>query len=157
MFRAIGQPELFFYEIKFITFKVKKMTHTTTLIIDGSIYDVLKCDYEFVQPIKENGQPSARPSGGLINFTIVSCDDDDMRFHEWMFNKTETKDGIFNFEIVENGKSSAKKVSFKNAYCIRLHESFDKGNSNQMMMTATISAAEISFGKGKLAFKNDVK
>ena len=134
------------------------MAHKTTLKIDGTTYNVLECEYEFTQSVKENGQPSARPAGGLLHFIVVSPDDDDMRFHEWMLNKTEIKDGVFKFEVVESGKTSNKTIAFKNAYCIRLYEYFNSANATQMYMKITVSAAEISFGKaGQVVFKNDGK
>ena len=134
------------------------MAHKTTLKINGSPYDVLECEYEFIQPVKENGQPSARPTGGLISFTIVSPDDKDTSFHEWMLNKTEIKDGMFDFEVMNDGKVTHKTVAFKNAYCIRLYEYFNNANNIQMYMKITISAAEIAFGKAnRVVFKNDGK
>ena len=120
------------------------MAHKTTLKIDGSSYNVLECEYEFIQPVKENGQPSARPTGGLISFTIVLPDDKDMCFYEWMLNKTELKDGMFDFEVMNGGKITHKTISFKNAYCIRLYEYFSNADNAQMYMKITISAAEIS-------------
>jgi hypothetical protein len=133
------------------------MAHKANLKIDGKEYKVLEFEYEFVQPVKENGQPSARPSGGLIHFIIESPDDNDMHFHEWMLNKTEVKNGEFNVEVVEDGKASRKTISFKNAYCIRLYEYFNTTNGVQMYMKLTISAAEIGFGRGSIVFKNDGK
>lgn len=134
------------------------MAHKTTLKIDGTPYNVLECMYEFVQPVKGNGQPSARPEGGLIHFKIVSLDDNDMCFHKWMLNKTELKDGVFEIDVMENGKISHKTISFENAYCIRLKEYLKNEENAQMCMEITISAAEISFGKSnKVTFKNDGK
>jgi hypothetical protein len=137
------------------------MENNAILKIDsgGTPYNVLECEYEFIQPIKENGQPSARPAGGLMHFVIVSPDDNDIRFHEWMFDKTELKEGEFTFDIPANGKMSKKTISFKNAYCIRLYEYFNSANNTQMYMKITISASEINFGSNdnQVIFKNDGK
>jgi len=125
----------------------------------GRDYDVLECDYEFVQPIKENGQPSGRPGGGLIRLTVVSPDDSDLLLHNWMKDKTEMKDGKVTFLVVsDSNKTSTKKLNFKDAYCIRLNEYFNSQSEIQMCTKLTISASEISFGKGEeVAFKNDGK
>ncbi len=128
------------------------------LRIDGKAleYEILECEYEFVQPIKENGQPAGRPGGGLIHFTALSPYDGDMLFHEWMMNKTEHKDGEIVFEVVDSAKIETKTLHFKQAYCIRLYEYFNAHSSLQMYVKITISASEISFGKGcSVVFKND--
>ncbi|MFV0538267.1 MAG: type VI secretion system tube protein TssD [Dysgonomonas sp.] len=125
----------------------------------GHDYDVLECEYEFVQPIKENGQPAGRPGGGLIRLTVVSPDDSDLQLHTWMKDKTEMKDGKITFLVVsDSNKTSSKTLSFKDAYCIRLNEYFNGQGEIQMCTKLTISAGEISFGKGEeVTFKNDGK
>lgn len=125
----------------------------------GRDYDVLECEYEFVQPIKENGQPAGRPGGGLIRLSIVSPDDSDLQLHNWMKDKTEMKDGKITFLVVsDSNKTSTKTLNFKDAYCIRLCEYFDLQKEIQMCTRLTISAGEISFGKGgEVTFKNDGK
>lgn len=128
-------------------------------LIMGRNYDVLECEYEFAQPIKENGQPAGRPGGGLINLIIVSPDDNDLQFHTWMKEKTEMRDGLIEFLVVsDSNKTTTKTVHFKDAYCIRLSEYFNVENSIQMCTKLTISAGEVSFGKGgEVTFKNDGK
>ena len=125
----------------------------------GGSYDVLECEYEFVQPIKENGQPAGRPGGGLILLTIISPDDSDLQFHEWMKEKTEMRDGIITFLVVsDSNKTTTKTVYFKDAYCVKLCESFNVQSEFQMCTKLTISAGKISFGKGsEITFKNDGK
>ena len=135
------------------------MEHKSILIINGiGNKPVLNFKYEIVQPVKENGHPSACPIGGLIHFTIASLNNDELFFHEWMISKTDIKDGKFYFEVMHGAKLSQKTISFKNAYCVRLHEYFTKDNDNQMQMDITISVAEIAFGENEnVVFKNDRK
>lgn len=125
----------------------------------GRDYDILECEYEFVQPIKENGQPAGRPGGGLIRLSIVSPDDSDLQLHNWMKDKTEMKDGKITFMVVsDSNKTSEKTLNFKDAYCIRLNEYFNVQTEIQMCTKLTISAGEISFGGGEeVVFKNDGK
>jgi hypothetical protein len=122
-------------------------------------YDVLECEYEFLQPVKGNGQPAGRPNGGLIQLIIVSPDDSDLQFHAWMREKTEMRDGVITFLVVsDSNKTTTKTVHFKDAYCIKLREFFNAQNEFQMCTKLTISAGEISFGKGReITFKNDGK
>jgi hypothetical protein len=135
------------------------MAHQAKLVIDNNkVYDVIECEYEFVQPIKENGQPAGRPSGGLIHLVVVSPDNNEITLHEWMNSATDHKDGKIVFTVVEMEKLSPKLLHFKRAYCIRLYEYFNMHSNVQMYTKITISAAEIAFGEtGTVVFKNDQK
>lgn len=124
------------------------------LNIDGIKYDILECEYEFTQPIKDNGQPAGRPNGGLIHLVTFSQDDNNMFFQEWMTNKTDRKNGKITFTL--KNKLTNKTVSFENAYCIRLYEYFNKHNDTEMFMKITISSSKITLGdKKQVVFKND--
>jgi len=130
------------------------MAHKAKLEIEGTIYRVLECEYEITQATKDNGQPSASPAGGMIKFTIVSPDDKDVRFHEWMVDKLEQKDGQIFFEVVNDGKPAHKAIFFKDAYCVKLKETFSDTDIKQMHMEITISATELSFGAGVQGLKD---
>ncbi len=126
--------------------------------VEGVKYNLLECEYEFIQPIKENGQPAGRSSGSLIHCTFVSPDNSDLFLHDWMQNSMEQKDGQIVFSVVDAAKPSDKTLHFKHAYCVRLYEYFNSHSDSQMLTKITISAAEISFGNsGNVVFKNDQK
>jgi hypothetical protein len=138
--------------------KTTNMAHQAKLKIERKEYNVIECEYEFVQPIKENGQPAGRPAGGLVHLVVVSPDNNDMFLHDWMQSATEHKDGQIAFSVVDVGNSSTKTLHFKRAYCIRLYEYFNTHSNVQMYTKITISAAEIAFGEnGNVIFKNDQK
>ena len=121
-------------------------------------YNVLACEYELIQPVKDNGQPAGHPACGLVRFTIVSPDNSDLFLHDWMNSATDHKDGNIIFSVVDTGNPSIKTLHFKRAYCIRLKERFDLHESIQMLTTITISATQLSFGEGgSIVFKNDRK
>jgi len=131
------------------------MAHTAFLKLGNKEYNVIKCEYGFTQPIKENGLTAGLPSGSLILFTLVAPDDSDMSLHEWMQSAEGHKDGQVIFTVQNKTKLSNRTLHFKRAYCIRLYEYFDREDDKQMLTEITISAAEISFGNGKVVFKND--
>lgn len=135
------------------------MAHQALLKLEGKEYQIIECEYEFIQPIKENGQPSGHPSGGLIHFTVVSPDNNDLFLHDWMQGAIEHKDGQIIFSVINEAKLSTKTLKFKRAYCIRLYEYFNAHNGEiQMLTKITISAAEVAFGEsGNIVFKNDQK
>ena len=134
------------------------MAHQAKLKIEKKEYHVVNCEYEFVQPVKENGQPAGRPACGMIQIAVVSPDDNDMFLHDWMQSSTEHKDGQITFSVVDAGNQSTKTLHFKRAYCVRLHEYFNLQNEMQMFTKIDISAAEIAFGENEsVVFKNDQK
>ena len=125
------------------------MAALSKLIIESHVYTILECEYEFNQAVDVTGRPSDRPRGGLINLVIVSPDDSDLTFHEWMFDKESTKDGhiAFTVNISENTLTANKTLTFEDAYCVRLYEYFNNGNSIQMYTKISIMANSITFGK----------
>jgi hypothetical protein len=134
------------------------MAHKATLNIERKEYNVLECEYEFVKPIKENGQPAGKSSGGLVHLMIVSPDNNDMFLYDWMQSSTEHKDGQVVFTVVEMETQTSKTLNFKRAFCIRLYEYFNAQSDVQMHTKITISASEISFGGNEsVVFKNDQK
>jgi len=126
------------------------MAHQATLTIEKKEYNLLKCTYEFKQEMEEYARPTERPTGGEIEFTIVSPDDTDMFFHDWMKGYDNSKDGEIKIAVVGNkGDMTTRTLKFKNAYCINLKESFDihgEGAEEQMYAEIKIMAAEIAFG-----------
>ena len=115
---------------------------------DGREYDVIDCEYEMKQPGKDNNLPAGRPGGGLVHFTILAQDDNNMNFHQWMVDKTLKKNGSITFSAVRDAKRSTKTVAFENAICINLNEHFDKHSEIEMVMRITLLAETLKFGSG---------
>ncbi|MCL2168120.1 MAG: hypothetical protein FWH59_03210 [Lentimicrobiaceae bacterium] len=132
------------------------MAHDAKLKIEGKEYKVIECDYEFVQSIKENGQPAGYTTGGIIHITVASPDDNDTFLHTWMESSIDHIDGEINFVVVDTNAPSKKTVKFKRAYCIGLHEFINTQSVMQMTTKITISAAEITFGNSgnEVTFEN---
>jgi len=135
------------------------MAHEARLKIESKDYHVLECEYEIIQPVKDNGQPAGHPSGGMIHLTVVAPDNTDLFLHEWMHSPVEHKEGEIIFSVVGAAKPSEKNVKFKRAHCVRLYEYFNAHKGDiQMLTKITISPAEFSFGKSDdIVFKNDQK
>jgi hypothetical protein len=132
------------------------MAKHATLYVEKKDYQIIECSYEFKQAINDNNQPSEFPRGGTIVFSIVSPDNDDLFFHDWMQSHTEHKEGRIVFSVVEAGRTSTKTLHFKRAYCIGLLETFKGQEEEQMTTKITLSAQEIAFGSNKeVVFEND--
>jgi len=117
------------------------------LKIGNRTYGVVDCRYEFYQDTDHTGKPSSRVRGGKITFTMPSTSDDDVFFYRWMFGKTEVKSGCFRFCVYSNAnRRSYKTVSFVNAYCIGLGDTFNDSDSKLMYTTVTLSAEIVNIG-----------
>lgn len=123
------------------------MAIAATLKIEGKKYDtVIDVDYQFTQAIDITGRPSDRPRGGVIQLSLPSPDDDNLFFHEWMRNMDSVHDGEIIFSVNSKGTISDKTLKFTDAYCIGLHEHFDRTDSGAMIMQLTIATGSITFG-----------
>jgi len=132
------------------------MALAATLTLDGEEYNILECEYEFIQPIDSNGKPSGSPRGGLIHFTtILASEHANTVFHEWMLNKSDMKDGEFGFLVTDRTEQWYKRLKFQHAHCIHLYEYFNNQNEIQMYTKITLSAAVIAFGEGGVYTNNE--
>jgi hypothetical protein len=133
------------------------MAHDAKLKIESKEYSVIECDYEFVQSIKDNGQPAGYPTGGIIHVTVVAPDNNDTLLHAWMESSIDHKDGTITFAVVDTNNPSKKTLKFERAYCIGLREHFNTQSVMQMTAKITISATKITFGDSgnEVTFVND--
>lgn len=116
------------------------------LKINSTDYSLYECEYSFTQATDITGRPSDRPRGGVIHLTIMSLSDRDLFFHRWMRDRDTLHDGEIVFPINYNGGVAEKKLRFKDAYCVGLHEHYVKGEVDAMSMKLTIAAGSITFG-----------
>lgn len=124
-----------------------------SLKIQGKEYNVQDLDYELSQPYDNNNKPSAIPRGGVINFTILSDNADDLFFHEWMLSLANVNSGEFLLPVTSGIEHKWKSIKFDHAHCVRLSEYYSNSNALQMYMRISISASKIDFGKG-VVFRN---
>ena len=122
------------------------MALEATLQLEGKSYDVRDLDYEIKQAYDNNLKPSANPTGGLINFTILSPMEDNLVFHEWVLSIAEVKNGEFFLPLAHGIKHTVKKIAFENAYCVCLNEYYSNSSSQQLYMRLKIVAPIIKFG-----------
>ena len=123
-------------------------------------YNVQDCDYEFIKPVDSNYKPCADVKGGIINFTLLSDNEEDLNFHNWMLNIGEAHLGWFELPvtagIARGGKPKTKAVQFVGAYCVRLSEYFSNNNAEQMHMRITIVAPIIQFSENTKFVNNAI-
>jgi len=125
------------------------MALTATLELGNKKFDVKELDYEISLPYNNNRKPSAVPQGGDISFTILSPKKENLLFHKWLLNSNNNAmSGKFILPLTHNTEYISKEIIFENAYCVRIHESYNCKNPSQLYIRVTITAAVIIFGEG---------
>jgi len=125
------------------------MSFLAKLIVDGTEYNVLSCNYNFDQPMDHTGKPAGKPVGGQIMVTLESQGKYDL-FH-WMASPDQTKDGAIIF-YKRDAMSQLQEVIFKKAYCVKLVENFDAVSTTPMQKRIVLSAQTIQVGD--MTFEN---
>ena len=127
------------------------MAFTAHLKIGHKEYLLLECWYEFVKPTIGNRVCGRVPDETYIHFTIAANSDDPF-LYEWMSNPMLRYDGSILF-LRDTDAFPFKTLYFENAFCINLHDSFNKQSNVQMITTVTILAAKVTFDEKE---KDDV-
>lgn len=119
------------------------MVLTAQLHIDGhELADegipLLSCDYSFAQEVDQRGLAKSQVTGGIINFSFFSIEDEEIML--WMVSPNVDKSGKITFSGSEDEKIF-KTLEFKDARCIFYRETFNR--DVEMMEEISISAREI--------------
>jgi hypothetical protein len=96
------------------------MSYKVSLDLDGTNFEVLRCLCKCEQNFDKNGTPTSSVRGGQLSLLIAGNAED--TFSAWMSDSKQTRDGTINFTVQD---SPYKKIEFKDAYIVKLHESFN--------------------------------
>ena len=128
---------------------------TATETVKG-LYVIQDLNYEITKSV-DNLKPTSNPKGGLINFTILSPDPDDLTFHEWILNNDIIHECQFYLPIVKGIKHDYKAMLAKEASCVSLREFHSGSNGQQVYMQITLCFSAILFGKEKAIGFNNIQ
>jgi hypothetical protein len=99
---------------------------------------VYQIDLGFTQYTDDTGKPSGYPTGGTINMVVEGSTD--TQLIDWMLKADAKKSGKIEIQM-----KKVKVISFKNAYCVQYHESFNyQGGDQPMTISFTRSAETIT-------------
>lgn len=116
------------------------MSFLAKLEIDGQVYDVLDCTYNFEQSIDKNHKPSSVARGGKITLLIETKGI--VNFIKWMTEHVNAKDGKITF-YKRNVIARLFDLSFKKAFCIDYTENFNHQSAEPMQIKMTISTKDM--------------
>ncbi len=117
------------------------MSFISTLTVDDTDYNILKCHFGMNQSVAKNGMAVQNPTGGgIIDIHLESTSSTEL--FNWMANANLKKNGSITF-YRRDAMSRQKRLDFTDALCIKYDEDFDYDGTNPMVTRVTISAREI--------------
>ena len=116
------------------------MSFLAQLEIDGEIYNVLDCTYNFDQSIDKNHKPSSISRGGQITLVIEARGI--ANFLRWMTEHLHAKDGRITF-FRRDQMARLFHLSFTKAFCIDYTEHFHHYSDEPMQIEMTISTKDM--------------
>lgn len=119
------------------------MSFLAKLTVDGKEYNILRCTYDFDQPMDGTGKPTGRPLGGRIMATIEADGSYDLL--HWMSSPDQVKDGAVTF-YKRDAMSRLQQVIFKKAFCVKLTTHFEAIGSAPLQARLIISAKSLQIG-----------
>ncbi|BAV05372.1 hypothetical protein SAMN05421788_105173 [Filimonas lacunae] len=120
-------------------------SYKAALTIEGTVYNVRHCSFNYKQNIKPDGSPHAQVLGGII--TIILEEPAPKDIIQWMITPDEKKSGSVRFFEVNSSTGTHQLLEFKDAYCVQFDNVFDgdKHNAGSLVSSLVISANAISF------------
>lgn len=119
------------------------MSFRANLNLEGTDFDVLRCDFSVKREVDSKGRPSSNLYGGLINIEVESTTD--ISILEKMASQFKPISGAIAFKK-DDEDSKLKELSFKNAYITGFKEGVNIVGEIPMSITFTISAQIIEMG-----------
>jgi len=117
------------------------MAFRAKLLLDGSEFEALSCDYSFHRDTDAKGRPVTSVYGGTVRVVVESNDDTDVVAQ--LMNQFEPFSGSITFHR-GGDPAKLKELTWENGYIMRFSESFDMTNREPMKMYFEISAEKIS-------------
>lgn len=126
------------------------MAAIAKLTLDNEEMTVLHIKYRLKQGVDTNNRINTIVQGGIIHMVVESSENEDI--HTWAASNDMTKSGEIVFKR-QDTTSAMRKLTFKNAHCIRFSEEFSARDDQPMVMIFTLSAEEIS--TARMDYKNN--
>lgn len=119
------------------------MAYSSTLDLDGTLYDVLGGDVGFTRSVDVKGRPSSHVMGGQISFSVEITPKTTLV--ESMLNSQNKpiKKGAMKFTDAGDDSTVMREIDFENAYIVNYSESFSVGGS-AYSCSITLSAEKIT-------------
>jgi hypothetical protein len=125
------------------------MAYTAELTIEGKVFPIIKCEYNFSQEVNLFGKPIPRVISKPIKLELYGTEDETNI--SWAANSMKKLDGTISF--YKANKSVFKEIKFEDGYCIKYKEVIRLLKNPELVPTymqyLEISAKVISIGDVK--------
>lgn len=113
------------------------MSFLSKLELDGKTYNILECQYKFVQPVDSTGKPKGMPKGGEIVIRIESTGNSELL--SWMLDHSQVKNGKIIF-YRRDAMSKLQELAFEKAFCVEFSEHFNANNDEPLQIEMRLIA-----------------
>ena len=120
------------------------------ITIDGHEMAMIQYKLRLHQDVDNHSRICSEVRGGMIH-VVVESSPDNGHIYAWAADKNMVKDGEIIFKR-NQAANAMRKVTFKNAYCVRYDEDYDALDETLMTITFSIAAGEIT--SDTTTFKN---
>ncbi|MCS3870646.1 hypothetical protein J3D55_003562 [Chryseobacterium ginsenosidimutans] len=117
------------------------MSFLSKLELDGNIYNILECKYNFVQPVDGTGKPKGMPKGGEIMIKIESTGNPELL--NWMLDHSQVKNGKIIF-YRRDAMSKLQELIFEKAFCVNFTEYFNAIDSQPLQIEMHLVAKKFN-------------
>jgi hypothetical protein len=112
-------------------------------------YTIVDINYTATQDTNANYRPTKHPKISPITMILVSPDNSDLFFYEWMNNLKDWRNCTIQFRVVNKGKTTAKTLVLDRAHPISIKENFNFHDDKQMTITVTLCCFSTIFISGE--------
>lgn len=130
------------------------MAHTGKFKLDGKEADLIDLAYSFDRGTTDKGKPSTLIRKCEIIVKIASDDGLKNSAVEWLAEGNGSKKGKKGSIVIhdEEGKDF-KKIEFENGFLVKYKETYQYGDTQNVVEEFTISPEKVNIGSAKFDFK----
>ena len=129
------------------TFEAFIVKSKIVLDVDGDVYPVLNCSYNFARTKDYDGQPTSPPRCNEIRIVMEATEKD--KILSWMASN-ELKDGTITFKK-RMDETKLKELKFAQAFVFDYQEAFDESGTG----TVTFAISPSTVNVGEAEFNNE--
>lgn len=117
----------------------------STLLLDGNVFPIENCSYEFTQRADGRGRASAKVRSGLISLSLVVPDSDALIV--WAADPEKKLSGAILFNGIDQPLAH-EELTFEEGLCVTYEETFgaDDDAPAAYYCTLQIAAAKLALG-----------
>ena len=126
--------------------RIGKLSDSSISGLYRDSYELLNCDFGFLQGIDSNGKAQTEVKGGAISVTFPNIPKNEMI--EWMLKSNKLENGAI--VICNSDDEPLEKILFEDAACIELNVNYNQKGKSFTTTKLVLQAKKIIVGDNTL-------